>query len=41
MLKNVGVIIEDEESNRKAVTPEEAEKIFENMSAKRKKLYMK
>ena len=40
MLKNSGVIIEDEEGNRKAVTPEEAKEIFKHLSKERRKLYL-
>ena len=40
LLKNSGVIIEDEEGNRKAVTSEEAEKIIQDMSDKRKKKFI-
>ena len=39
ILRNSGVIIEDEEGNRKAVTPEAAEEIFKHMSKERRKLY--
>jgi hypothetical protein len=41
MLRNSGKIIEDEEGNRKAVTPEEAEIIIQDMPDKKKKLYTK
>jgi epoxyqueuosine reductase len=39
MLINSGVIVEDENGNRRAVTPEEAENLVENMPKDRKKLY--
>ena len=40
LFKKGGVIIEDENGNRKAVTPDEAEKIIEKMSKDNKSLYI-
>ena len=40
ILKNSGVIIEDEEGNRNPVRPEEAERIIQDMPDKKKKLYI-
>ena len=40
LFKNSGVVIEDEDGNRKAVSPEEGDKIIEKISKERKSLYI-